>query len=130
MTEALNLFDEICNSRWYEGFRRMLMFNLPNNCLYRFRETSMILFLNKRDLFQQKILKVNLNVCFPEYDGGLDYDNAAAFLEEQFRSKNKSPDKEVYSHVTCATDTNNIAHVFNAVKDIIIRKSLREGGLM
>lgn len=111
MTEALNLFDEICNSRW-------------------FRETSMILFLNKRDLFQQKILKVNLNVCFPEYDGGLDYDNAAAFLEEQFRSKNKSPDKEVYSHVTCATDTNNIAHVFNAVKDIIIRKSLREGGLM
>lgn len=111
MTEALNLFDEICNSRW-------------------FRETSMILFLNKRDLFQIKVAKVNLNVCFPEYTGGLDYDNACAFLEDMFRSKNKSPDKEVYSHVTCATDTNNIAHVFNAVKDIIIRRSLREGGLM
>lgn len=111
MTEALNLFDEICNSRW-------------------FRETSMILFLNKRDLFQIKIAKTDMNVCFPEYDGGLDYDNACAFLEEKFRSKNKSADKEVYSHITCATDTNNIAHVFNAVKDIIIRKSLREGGLM
>src|SRR4051794_10860416 len=32
MVEALNLFEEICNSRW-------------------FHKTSMILFLNKRDLF-------------------------------------------------------------------------------
>jgi hypothetical protein len=36
IVEALNLFEEICNSRW-------------------FRETSMILFLNKRDLFQDKV---------------------------------------------------------------------------
>ena len=39
--EALNLFEEICNSRW-------------------FRETSMILFLNKRDLFAEKCQKVSL----------------------------------------------------------------------
>eukprot|EP00474_Spongospora_subterranea_P001066 CRZ01524.1 hypothetical protein [Spongospora subterranea] len=111
MTEALNLFDEICNSRW-------------------FRETSMILFLNKRDLFAEKIKKVQLSVCFPEFTGTNDFETASAFLEEMFRGKNQTPEKEVYSHVTCATDTNNIAHVFNAVKDIIIRKSLREGGLM
>ena len=39
MHEALELFDEICNSRW-------------------FRETSIILFLNKRDLFNEKISRV------------------------------------------------------------------------
>jgi hypothetical protein len=111
MTEALNLFDEICNSKW-------------------FLETSMILFLNKRDLFAEKIKKVPLTVCSPDFGGPSDFETASAFLEEMFRSKNQTPEKEVYSHVTCATDTNNIAHVFNAVKDIIIRKSLREGGLM
>jgi hypothetical protein len=50
MVEALNLFEEICNSRW-------------------FRETSMILFLNKRDLFGEKIQKVPLSKYFPDYAG-------------------------------------------------------------
>jgi hypothetical protein len=35
-----------------------------------------------------------------------------------------------YTHLTCATDTENIAVVFNSVKDIIIRKSLNEAGLV
>ena len=50
MHESIKLFDEICNSRW-------------------FAETSIILFLNKSDLFREKIAKVNLNVCFPDYQG-------------------------------------------------------------
>jgi len=112
IVEALNLFDEICNSRW-------------------FRETSMILFLNKRDLFQVKIKKVPLSRYFPDYTGSdKDYDACCEFLQTQFEAKNRNPDKQVYTHVTCATDTNNIAAVFNAVKDIIIRKSLTEAGLV
>lgn len=110
MVEALNLFEEICNSRW-------------------FRDTSMILFLNKRDLFAVKIKKVSLRVCFPDYDGDDNYDVGCEFLQEQFEQKNRNPEKQVYTHVTCATDTDNISAVFNAVKDIIIRKSLTEAGL-
>jgi len=109
--EALNLFDEICNSRW-------------------FRETSIILFLNKKDLFEQKIQKVDLTICFPDYEGGLNFDAGCQYIQEEFESKNRSTEKEIYTHVTCATDTSNIKHVFNAVKDIIIRQSLKEGGLM
>lgn len=111
MVEALNLFEEICNSRW-------------------FRETAMILFLNKRDLFAQKIEKVSLRVCFPEYEGDDTYDAGCAFLQEQFEVKNRNPEKQVYTHVTCATDTGNISAVFDAVKDIIIRRSLNEAGLV
>jgi len=51
-------------------------------------------------------------------------------MQEQFESKNRNPDKQIYTHVTCATDTHNIAAVINAVKDIIIRKSLNEAGLV
>jgi GTPase SAR1 family protein len=111
MVEALNLFEEICNSRW-------------------FRDTAMILFLNKRDLFEQKIKTVSLKTCFDEYDMEDTYEDGVQFLQEHFENKNRNPDKQVYAHVTCATDTNNVSAVFNAVKDIIIRKSLGEAGLV
>lgn len=114
MVEAMSLFDEICNSRW-------------------FRDTSMILFLNKKDLFADKIKKVPITncVCFANYQGPNEYNAASEFIKQAFEDSNKSPDtKEVYTHVTCATDTENIKVVFNAVKDIVIRKSLRDGGLL
>jgi len=50
MHESLKLFKEICNSKW-------------------FVETNMILFLNKSDLFREKIAKVPLGVCFSGYKG-------------------------------------------------------------
>jgi len=111
MVEALNLFEEICNSRW-------------------FRETSMILFLNKCDLFQEKIQHASLRSCFENYDGPDTYEAGCEFLQEQFESRNRNPDKQVYTQITCATDTDMIKGVFNAVKDIIIRKSLNEAGLV
>jgi len=111
MEEALNLFDEICNSRW-------------------FKKTSMILMLNKRDLFAEKIQKVPLKKCFPDYNGANTYEAATRFIQEQFEIRNRNPDKQIYSHITCATDKNNMKVVFNAVKDIVIRRSLQEGGLL
>ena len=57
------------------------------------------------------------------YLDGIDY------IKCQYEGKNKSPSKEVYSHVTCATDTNNIQFVFDAVTDVIIANNLRGCGL-
>jgi len=111
MVEALNLFEEICNSRW-------------------FRDTSIILFLNKRDIFAEKVTKVPLTVCFPDYDGDNSYLHACEYIKESFESRNRNKEKQIYTHITCATDTDNIAAVFNAVKDIIIRQSLNDAGLV
>lgn len=115
MDETLNLFKEIVNSQY-------------------FINTSIILFLNKRDLFAEKIQRVPLSVC-PVFADREDidsiannYDDAVLVIEDQFRKQNE--DHNIYSHVTCATDTGNIQAVFNAVKDIIIRKSLGEAGLV
>ena len=52
MQESLKLFDSICNNKW-------------------FTDTSIILFLNKKDLFEEKIKKSPLTVCFSEYAGKL-----------------------------------------------------------
>lgn len=93
-----------------------------------FERTSMILFLNKKDLFREKFEKVPLSEYFKEYTGN-SYDEATEFIQEMFEQKNHQ-DKDIYTHITCATDTNNIFAVFNYVKDIIIKKGLSRAGLM
>ncbi|XP_019629015.1 PREDICTED: guanine nucleotide-binding protein G(o) subunit alpha-like isoform X1 [Branchiostoma belcheri] len=110
MHESLKLFDSICNNKW-------------------FTETSIILFLNKKDLFEEKITRSPLTMAFPEYTGPNTYTEAAAYIQAQFESKNKSPNKEIYTHMTCATDTSNIQFVFDAVTDVIIANNLRGCGL-
>jgi len=113
MVETITLFEDICNSQW-------------------FTKTSMILFLNKRDIFEDKITKVPLNVCplFMDYKGPNTYAAGCEAIDELFKSKNRNAEKVIYTHVTCATDTSNITAVFHAVKDIIIRMSLGEAGLV
>lgn len=57
------------------------------------------------------------------------FTDAIAYIQAQYESRNKSAHKEVYTHVTCATDTGNIQFVFDAVTDVIIAKNLRGCGL-
>lgn len=64
-----------------------------------------------------------------ENSGGQEYGEAAAYIQAQFEAKNKSTSKEIYCHMTCATDTNNIQFVFDAVTDVIIANNLRGCGL-
>jgi len=110
MHESLKLFDQICNSKWFTSI-------------------SMILFLNKSDIFQDKIAKKDLKCCFPEYTGGCDFLNATQFIEQRFIDLNKDNQKKnVYTHITCATNTENIRFVFTAVRDIILLKSLEASG--
>lgn len=74
------------------------------------------------------------NFCLPMYVcvcfiGAQEYGEAAAYIQAQFEAKNKSTTKEIYCHMTCATDTHNIQFVFDAVTDVIIANNLRNCGL-
>lgn len=110
--EALNLFEDITNSQYFE-------------------RTSMILFLNKRDIFQDKIERgVQLSATFPDFKGNNNMVECSEYLVDLFASKNTNADKDLYTHITCATDTNNVFSVFNAVKDIIIKRGLMRAGLV
>ncbi|KAF5912225.1 hypothetical protein HPG69_013392 [Diceros bicornis minor] len=111
MHESMKLFDSICNNKW-------------------FTDTSIILFLNKKDLFEEKIKKSPLTICYPEYAGSNTYEEAAAYIQCQFEDLNKRKDtKEIYTHFTCATDTKNVQFVFDAVTDVIIKNNLKDCGL-
>uniref|UniRef100_A0A0N5BCJ9 Guanine nucleotide-binding protein G(I) subunit alpha n=1 Tax=Strongyloides papillosus TaxID=174720 RepID=A0A0N5BCJ9_STREA len=112
MAESMRLFDSISNNRW-------------------FYDTSIILFLNKKDIFEEKIKRSPLTKCFPEYKGSNTYEEAAAYIQLQFENitKRKDSHKETYTHFTCATDTNNVRFVFDAVTDIVMNDNLRQCGL-
>lgn len=82
-------------------------------------------------LFEEKIQYSDLADYFPEYDGPLhDSDAAREYILEMFVDLNEDQGKTIYSHFTCATDTENIRFVFAAVKDTILQENLREYNLV
>ena len=110
MHESLALFHDLVNGPW-------------------FRDTPVILFLNKKDLFKIKIEQIDLKWCFPEYKGGNKYAAAVKYIESQFLYI-APPAKQIFVHRTCATDKDNISFVFNAVKEILIRQHLIDAGVL
>ncbi|XP_017008411.2 G protein alpha q subunit [Drosophila takahashii] len=96
-----------------------------------FQNASMILFLNKQDLFETKIRTTHLVDYFPEYDGPKQDSQAAqGFILRMFLKVNPDPDKKVYPHFTVATSTENITLVFTAVKDTIMEWHFRDTNLV
>ncbi|TKS91987.1 Guanine nucleotide-binding protein G(o) subunit alpha [Collichthys lucidus] len=92
-----------------------------------FRRTSLILLMNKTDLFQEKILHSGRHLRFylSSYKGADgDVDAAAHHITAMFSSCNSSADKPVYHHFTTATDTANIQDVLHMVIDQIIKENL------
>lgn len=55
---------------------------------------------------------------------------AREFILKMFVELNPDSDKIIYSHFTCATDTENIRFVFAAVKDTILQLNLKEYNLV
>ncbi|KAI5615675.1 guanine nucleotide-binding protein G(q) subunit alpha, partial [Silurus asotus] len=118
-----------------------------------FQNSSVILFLNKKDLLEEKIMFSHLVDYFPEYDGNIkfhiviissvcslfsfslsgpqrDAQAGGEFILKLFVDLNPDSDKIIYSHFTCATDTENIRFVFAAVKDTILQLNLKEYNLV
>ncbi|KAK9475345.1 guanine nucleotide-binding protein alpha-3 subunit [Dipodascopsis tothii] len=110
MAESLVLFDSIVNSKW-------------------FQRSSLILFLNKIDIFQEKIHRVPLEDYFPAYVGGPDLANATKFMLWNYTERNRSG-LTIYPHLTQATNTSNIRVVFTAVRETIVQNTLRDSGMV
>lgn len=109
--EAITLFDTISNSRY-------------------FISTPILIFFNKIDLFKEKISQIPIKDHFPQYNGGSDFDLATSFFREEFLSKVRNDEQSVYVNFTCATDTEQMKFVMDAVNKIVIQKGLRDNGLM
>lgn len=109
--EASALWESVSNSRW-------------------FSHSSLVLFLNKTDLFKAKLEFSPLHVYMPAYQGSNDWASASQFMLTHFTYLLKNPNKRLYSHFTCATDKEQIRFVLSALQDYIIKQNLAATGLI
>jgi len=108
--EALTLFEEISESTW-------------------FKNSAVILFLNKRDLFAENLEHMPLKDFFPKFNGGNTYEEGVDFFQDMFENVLIKRNMGSYMHITCATDSNNVFAVFNSVKDLMLRRAIERFGL-
>ena len=136
LEEAFDLFDEITSVDF-------------------FADIPFLLFLNKRDIFERKYRdeKIDLDVSkrFPRAPARVEAPRASHAIEwissefrARFRKKREeellagaSPGsakpvskKNLYVHVTDATDVKNVRFVFEDAKEIILTRNLGASGLM
>ncbi|KAK5987524.1 Guanine nucleotide-binding protein alpha-2 subunit [Cladobotryum mycophilum] len=109
MNEALMLWESIANSHW-------------------FARSSLILFLNKMDLFKEKLPKSPITrYGFTDYHGPEDdYKAASKYFLDKFKALSRNPEKEIYGHFTNATDTNLLKITMGSVQDMIIQRNLKK----
>ncbi|XP_071820076.1 guanine nucleotide-binding protein G(i) subunit alpha-like [Apostichopus japonicus] len=109
--ESKVIFNSVCNSAW-------------------FRSRPVIMFLNKTDIFAEKIKRTPLTVCFPEYKGLHDQYESRDFICKQFLKLNGNRKRGIYHHYTNATDKRNVEFVFDASMDVIMKGNLQTIGMM
>jgi len=85
-----------------------------------------ILFLNKCDIFAEKIKKNPLSDYLPDFHGTEgDYAEGIKYIQQLFLSQNQDESRVIYTQVSCATDPQNVDKVFNAVRDMLVRNELQ-----
>jgi len=112
----MTIWDSICHSQW-------------------FKQTSIILFLNKEDLFDKKVQTSDIKNFFPDFDGSPGDSKAGReYFKRRFgrlaAKAGRSKEREIYIHVTTATDTAMLRVVMAAVEDIALRSNLEKAAMI
>ncbi|ORY51632.1 guanine nucleotide-binding protein G(t) subunit alpha-1-like protein [Rhizoclosmatium globosum] len=112
VVESLNLFQSICNHAM-------------------FRTTSMVVFMNKIDIFKDKLETVKVSSYFPDFTGANTYEAASEYFAHRVTESNKyTESKNVYIYYTWATDTSQIRTVFLTVNVILLQSQLASVGMI
>mmetsp|Transcript_11844 Transcript_11844/g.15483 ORF Transcript_11844/g.15483 Transcript_11844/m.15483 type:complete len:364 (+) Transcript_11844:88-1179(+) len=113
LAESLQLFREICENEYLQ------------NC-------SIILYLNKIDLFQERVLQSSIS-CSPEFadfQGKNDAKLGVKYFTYLFLRCNRNKDRTIYGHLTCALDTDAMSKILQACIQQILESSLKATGIL
>ncbi len=108
LVESVNIFETIVNNR----------------C---FRQVIIIVFFNKTDILEKKVLTSSIKNHFPEFDGDPHkIKDVQQFMAAMFNSVRRVTNQDFYHYFTTAINTKNIKVVFDIVKDSILSKQIGE----
>mmetsp|Transcript_12907 Transcript_12907/g.14311 ORF Transcript_12907/g.14311 Transcript_12907/m.14311 type:complete len:344 (-) Transcript_12907:59-1090(-) len=113
MEESLEEFESLVNSEAVNG-------------------RSVILFLNKVDLFSTKLSRgANVSEIYPNYKAGSDTKAGVEFFTKLFlrKIKDKAQRESIWVHATCAVDTKQVSVIFNAIFVRIFEERMALSGL-
>ncbi|KAG9337207.1 hypothetical protein JZ751_029687, partial [Albula glossodonta] len=96
--------------------------------IHCFENVTSIMFLVALSEYDQVLVESDNEVRARAGLGGACH-GGREFILKMFVDLNPDSDKIIYSHFTCATDTENIRFVFAAVKDTILQLNLKEYNL-
>ncbi|KAI8894896.1 guanine nucleotide binding protein, alpha subunit [Globomyces pollinis-pini] len=111
MVDALQLYDKIVN-------HPLLV------------KPDMILFFNKKDLFEKKIVSVPVKDHFSDYDGPESSPKLAyQFFQQKFSDLNKCKTKSVFYFLTCCTDTKFMKSIVESVISSVLKRNMQHLGM-
>ena len=111
MAESLEIFESVINSDW-------------------FKSKQVVVFLNKIDLFEEKLMNSNIEEYHPDFVGNpRSYDDVIGFIKKKYLDCDKQADRSVFFFTTCATDTDSISKVSRVCFDSVLSRHLSQIGL-
>eukprot|EP01127_Copromyxa_protea_P010595 TRINITY_DN2587_c0_g1_i1.p1 TRINITY_DN2587_c0_g1~~TRINITY_DN2587_c0_g1_i1.p1 ORF type:complete len:348 (-),score=43.34 TRINITY_DN2587_c0_g1_i1:91-1134(-) len=105
---SLKLFSAVTGSQWFSS----------NLCL---------LFLNKRDLFEEKIKLFPLNNYFPDVPKGAEVEECMDYMKKRYEEAFRGTALQVFT--TCAVDTGNCKRVFESIKEAVLMRAVEVSGI-
>jgi len=141
MQEALYLFDSICNNKYFSRTAVILLMNKIDLLKEKILVSPLENYFPEYNGMATRRGSVGeaparaanqgrqpWSCVHPISAGGPNYERAIAFLTSKFVQLHKSETREIYTHQTCATDTNQVKMVMADVNRIIVNSSLRNMG--
>jgi len=146
MREAIKVFKDVLFQQWFDNTAFIFFFNKKDLFEQKIQTSSV------KDYFPDEHAKYASQ--YPDLANLPDvYERESTFVEKLFMDHSlffdpENPmeneedfqrlenyqrwvqEKEIYTHHTCATDTNHIKIVFDIVKDIVVKRGLQRAGLM
>jgi len=96
-----------------------------------------LLFFNKMDVFEEAIIDKKKFKAFkkwhPDYEGNKDVEEVQKYIKDKFVDVAKTHDivegQSLYVNFTCAIDTNKMEFAWKSIKDWVLEKRIKKGGM-
>jgi len=106
-----------------------------------FDDACIVLLLNKSDLFSEMCKETPITTLLPNYTGGTSEEEQYNYIKGLYLSQVKAKVKlsskgsapsirKIFTHMTCATNTDQIRVIFNSVSQHVIKRALIQAGLI